>query len=64
MRDQALDRGRGFFGREARPQALADGSGLGVVAADRDLVVLDALLVQAEDADVADVVVAAGIDAA
>ena len=38
--------------------------GLGAVAAERDLVVLHPRPVEPEDADMADVVVAAGVDAA
>ena len=49
---------------KARPEDRADRGVLGGGAAERDLVEFLALLVEAEDADVADVVVAAGIDAA
>ena len=49
---------------KARAEDLADRGVLARRAAERDLVELLALLVDAEDADVADVVVAAGIDAA
>ena len=46
------------------PEDRADRGVLGGRAAERDLVEFLALLVDAEDADVADMVVAAGIDAA
>ena len=49
---------------EARPEDGADRGVLGGGAAERDLVEFLALLVEAEDADVAHMVVAAGIDAA
>src|SRR5258705_2906281 len=62
--DYLLDGVGDLFGREAWAQDVAD---LGIVlgaAAKRDLVVLRTLLVDAEDADVAGVMMPAGIDAA
>src|SRR5258708_15366412 len=74
--DQALDHVGALGARERRPDDLAEGCAkrggparrrlphLSLVAADLDLVPLLAVLVDAEDADVADVVVAAGVHAA
>ena len=62
--DDPLDRVRHLLGSEAGAQNLADRGILGGVAAKRDLVGFDAALLQAENADMADMVVAAGIDAA
>src|SRR5260221_312213 len=74
--DQALDHVGDVGARERRPDDLAEGCAerrglarrplphLSLVAADLDLVPLLAVLVDAEDADVADVVVAAGVHAA
>src|SRR5260221_2128678 len=66
--DQLFDRVRDLGTREGRADDLAEGSApagpdLALVAADLDLVPLLAVLVDAEDADVADVVVAAGVHA-
>src|SRR6267143_1133029 len=58
--DQLFDHVRDLGTREGRAPAGPD---LALVAADLDLVPLLAVLVDAEDADVADVVVAAGIHA-
>ncbi len=49
---------------EAGAEDLANRGALGGRAAERDLVELLALLIEAENADMADMVVAAGIDAA
>ena len=62
--DDLLDRVGHLLGGKAGPDDLADRRALGGGAAQRDLVELLALLIEAEDADVADVMVAAGIDAA
>jgi hypothetical protein len=62
--DDAVDRVDHVVVGEGRADDLADGGVLVGAAAERDLVELLALLVDAEDADVADVVVAAGVDAA
>src|SRR5581483_9694236 len=66
--DQPLDDVGDFRAREGRPEHFAERSGapganLALVAADFDLVPLLAVLIDAEDADVADVVVAAGVHA-
>src|SRR6185369_10466169 len=61
--DQRLDH-VGYVGaREGGPEDLAQRSGR-LIAADLDLVPLLAVLVDAEDADVSDMVVAAGVHAA
>src|SRR5262245_19818974 len=68
--DQLLDHVGDLGARERRAEHLADrGAGtvamrVALVAADFDLVPLLAVLIDAEDADVADVVVAAGVHAA
>src|SRR6267143_3643805 len=67
--DQLFDHVRDLGTREGRADDLAEGSApagpdLALVAADLDLVPLLAVLVDAEDADVAHMVVAAGIHAA
>src|SRR6478735_1228230 len=62
--DDAFDRIGHVLGGKAWAQNLADGRVLGCVATERDLVGFDAALLQAENADMADMVVAAGIDAA
>ena len=62
--DQALDH-VGHVGRgERRADDLAERRVVALRAADRNLVPLVAALVDAEDADVADVMVAAGVHAA
>src|SRR6185436_15654771 len=61
--DQAFDHVRDFGARERRAEHLAEGGG-GLISADLDLVPLFAVLIDAEDADVADVVMAAGVHAA
>src|SRR5687768_4756275 len=48
---------------KARTEDRANRGALGGRAAERDLVIFLALLIEAQDADVADMVVAAGIDA-
>ena len=62
--DQPLDRIDDAFRRKAGAGPLADGGGFGRIAAQRDLIGFRAGLLQAENADVADMMVAAGIDAA
>src|SRR2546423_1281605 len=67
--DQLFDHVRNLGAREGRTDDLAErctaaGPDFTLVAADLDLVPLLAALVDAEDADVADVVVAAGVHAA
>ena len=62
-RYNAFDRLGHSFGVDARAEPLAE-RGSRWVAAKRDLVVLDAGLIEPENADVADMMVAAGIDAA
>ena len=67
--DQFLHHGRHFRARERRTEHAAErrlraGPRLALVAADFDLVPLLAVLVDAEDADVTDMVVPAGIHAA
>src|SRR5438105_11811091 len=54
--DQAGDDVRHFLGREGGPYHLAQLRGLALIAADRDLVPLFAVLIDAEHADVADLV--------
>src|SRR5260221_4727870 len=61
--DQAFDHVRQVGARERRTEDLAEGGGR-LISADLDLVPLLAVLIDAEDADVADVVVAAGVHAA
>src|SRR5215470_10370407 len=62
--DQPLDDAGHFSGRERRPDHLAQGRMFALIAADGDLVPLLAVLVDAEHANVADVVMAAGVHAA
>src|SRR4051812_19787814 len=64
-RDQRIDRLDHLVGLDRRPEDRAE-RGLAEVdvAAQAQLVELDAVLVDAQDADVADMVMAAGIDAA
>jgi hypothetical protein len=62
--DQRLDRIDDGLGGEPAPDNLADGCVLVRRTAERDLVELLALLLQAENADMADMVMATGIDAA
>src|SRR6516225_3511453 len=62
--DDLLDRLRHFLGREPRAQALAERCMLGGVAAERELVIFGAVLLEAENADMANMVMAASIDAA
>src|SRR5687768_5520956 len=62
--DDGLDRIDDFGGREPLADDLADRCAFIAGAAERDLVKLLALLLDAEDADMAGVVVAAGVDAA
>src|SRR6202171_4866427 len=61
--DQAGDDVRHFLRGEGGPYHLAQGRGLGLIAADRDLVPLLAILIDAEHADIADVVVPARVHA-
>src|SRR5579872_4746363 len=60
----ALHSGADLVFAEARPHDVADAGIFGAGAAELELVILDALLVDAQDADVAGVMVAAGVDAA
>src|SRR5262245_38254340 len=62
--DDGLDRAHDLRGAERRTHDIADRGVLVGTAAEGDLVELGAMLVDAEDADVADMVVAPGIDAA
>src|SRR6218665_2351860 len=62
--DQPLDGVGHVVGNETVAENVADGGLLGGVAADGDLVELGALLLDAQNADMGHVVVAAGIDAA
>src|SRR5207302_11375508 len=61
--DEALDDLGDVGAGERRPDDFAQSAG-GLVAADLDLVPLLAVLIDAQDADVPDVVVAAGVHAA
>ena len=62
--DQRFDDLRYFLGIERGSDHLADGGLVALLAADGDLVPLLIILVDAEDADVGHVVVAAGVHAA
>ena len=62
--DDGLDRVGHIIAGERGSDDLADGSVLVRIAAERDLVVFDALLIDTQNADVADVVMAAGVDTA
>src|SRR3954451_15959702 len=62
--DDALDRVRHLLGRESRADDPADRRLVVGAAAQRDLVKFLALLVEAENADVPDMMMAAGVDAA
>src|SRR5512132_2918880 len=62
--DQARDHVRHFGRRERRADHLAERRVVALRATDRHLVPLAAVLVDAEDADVADVVMPAGVHAA
>ena len=62
--DHALDRTGDLVGAERRTQDLADAGILRAGAAELELVIFHALLVDAEDADMAGMMMAAGIDAA
>ena len=62
--DDGVDRLRHGFGAEAGADDGADRSVVLRIAAERDLVELGAFLVDAENADIAGMVMAAGIDAA
>src|SRR5688572_4571274 len=62
--DDGFDGPDDALAREGRADDLSERGGLVGAAAQRDLVELLAFLVDAEDADMADMVVAAGIDAA
>ena len=62
--DQPLTTSATSCAGHRRADDLADAGVVALAAADRDLVPLLAVLVDAEDADVADVMVAAGVDAA
>ena len=62
--DQVLDDVGNVRRRERRADDLSERGVVALGAAQRDLVPLAAVLVDAEDADVADVVVAAGVHAA
>ena len=60
----AVDDGRHLAGRERRADDLADAGQIALRAAERYLVPLAAVLVDAENADIADMMMAAGVDAA
>src|SRR5690606_32122002 len=62
--DDGVDGLRHGFRTEARPDNGADRSAILRVAAERDLVELGAFLVDAENADIARMMMAAGVDAA
>src|SRR3990170_1069652 len=62
--DDGVDRLRHRLGTETRADDGADGGVVLGVAAERDLVKLGAFLVDAQDADIAGMVMAAGVDAA
>ena len=62
--DDALDHFRHLGGRERRSDDLADARFVALRAADRDLIPLATVLVDPEHADIADVVMATGVDAA
>src|SRR5215470_12010025 len=62
--DDGLDRAHDLVGAERRPDDVAERGVLVGAAAEGDLVEFGAVLVDAEDADVADMMVAAGVDAA
>jgi hypothetical protein len=61
---QPFDRIRHFCGGEARAEDIAQRSVLGGIAAKRDLVGFLAALLEAENADIADVMMPTGVDAA
>src|SRR5690348_12573981 len=61
--DDLLDRIHHLVGRESGPDDLTDAGVLVGAAAERDLIELLALLVDAENADMAHMMVATGIDA-
>src|SRR5215831_21255464 len=63
-RDHCLDRVDDAFAVEAGAEDLAQARILRAGAAQEDLIVLDALPIDAQDPDVADMVMAAGVDAA
>src|ERR1700693_4545011 len=60
---QAIDHDRHLGGRERWPVVFAYGGLIAWRAADRDLIPLAAVFIDAENADIADVMMAAGIDA-
>src|SRR5262245_22417917 len=62
--DDGVDRLRHRFRAEARADDRADGRVVLRVAAERNLIELGAFLIDAENADIAGVVMAAGVDAA
>src|SRR6201996_9382960 len=62
--DDAFDRRTDLVDRKARSHDVADAGVFGAGAAKLELVEFDALLVDAQDADMAGVMMAAGIDAA
>ena len=62
--DQSLDDIDDFVGRDGRSDDLTDRGAIALRAPDGDLVELFTVLVDAEDSDVSDVVVSAGVDAA
>src|SRR5690606_36702518 len=62
--DQRADHVRNFRGGKRRADDVAEVGVIALATADRDLVPLGAALVDAEDADVADVMVPAGVHAA
>src|SRR5690606_36316384 len=62
--DQRADHVRNFRGGKRRADDVAEVGVIALATADRDLVPLGAALVDAKDADVADVIVPAGIHAA
>src|SRR5262245_16396448 len=62
--NDSVDRFRHGFGAEARTNDGADGRGVLRIAAERDLVEFGDFLVDTEHADIAGMVMAAGVDAA
>src|SRR6056297_3967920 len=59
-----FDRGKDLIRREAGASAVAKTCCLGVIAAKRDLVILDPGAVEAQNTDMADMVMPARVDAA
>src|SRR5512146_853921 len=62
--DQGIDRGRHVVALDRRADDRADRGVVAGIAAQRDLIDLLAVLIDAQDADMAEVMMAAGIDAA